>query len=78
MIVKACLKSKHEYWFAPSFTPIDTFAKKKHSSYWGKGKETVSYLFVLVEVAGRPVILAGFPVTAYNIAYNVLVEHNNL
>ena len=47
-------------------------------SYWGKGFKTVSYLFFLVEVSGLPVILAGFPVTADNMAYNVLVEHNNL
>lgn len=38
----------------------------------------VNYLFVLVEVVGLPVILAGCPVAADNIAYDVLVEHNNL
>ena len=43
-----------------------------------EGFQTVSYLFFLVEVSGLPVISAGFPVTADNMAYNVLVEHNNL
>ena len=38
----------------------------------------MSYLFFLVEVAGLPVVSAGYPVTADNISYNVLVEYNNL
>lgn len=38
----------------------------------------LNFLFFLVEFAGLPVILAAHPVASDNIAYNVLVQCNNL